>query len=136
MSALVLVVEDTPANMKLASLLLQKAGHRVLQARSAAEAIALAQEHRPDLVLMDIQLPGMDGLAATRALKQDDATRRIPVLALTAFAMKGDRERMIAAGCDGYIAKPIQYRSFLEEVHRALPAAGSAGAPPAGGEEL
>jgi two-component system cell cycle response regulator DivK len=114
------VVEDTPANMKLITLLLHKAGHEVLQAGSADEAIALVRAEQPDLVLMDIQLPGMDGLAATRLLKQDDATRHIPVVALTALAMKGDEERIRAAGCDGYIAKPIQYQSFLNEVARLL----------------
>jgi len=116
----VLVVEDTPANMKLASMLLGKAGYRVLQADNASDGIALAREHLPDLILMDIQLPGMDGLTATRILKEDDATRHIMVVALTAFAMKGDEEKMIAAGCDGYIAKPIQYRNFLAEVERML----------------
>ncbi|HSV36013.1 MAG TPA: response regulator [Ramlibacter sp.] len=120
MTAQVLVVEDTPANMKLITLLLRKAGHEVLQARNADEAIDLARAHRPDLVLMDIQLPGMDGLAATRILKEDEATRQICVVALTALAMKGDQQRMIAAGCDGYIAKPIQYRNFLDEVGRLL----------------
>ncbi|MHB1123967.1 MAG: response regulator [Ramlibacter sp.] len=120
MTAQILVVEDTPANMKLITMLLRKAGHQVLQASNAEEAIALTRAQRPDLVLMDIQLPGMDGLAATRILKQDESTRGIPVVALTALAMRGDRQRMIAAGCDGYIAKPIQYRSFLDEVNRLL----------------
>lgn len=120
MTAQVLVVEDTPANMKLVSMLLGKAGYRVLQANNAGDGIALARECAPDLILMDIQLPGMDGLEATRLLKQDAATRSIKVIALTAFAMKGDEEKMIAAGCDGYIAKPIQYRSFLDTVERML----------------
>ena len=125
MNAQVLVVEDTAANMKLICMLLRKAGHNVLQAADAGEAIALARAHLPDLILMDIQLPGMDGLAATRILKDDESTRSIRIVALTALAMKGDEQRMIAAGCDGYIAKPIQYRSFLEEVGRLL-----AGLPP------
>jgi two-component system, cell cycle response regulator DivK len=125
MNAQVLVVEDTAANMKLISMLLRKAGHGVLQASSADEAIALARAHLPDLILMDIQLPGMDGLTATRILKEDKSTRRIRVVALTALAMKGDEQRMIAGGCDGYIAKPIQYKSFLHEVGRLL-----AGSPP------
>ncbi|MDO8932656.1 MAG: response regulator [Rhodocyclaceae bacterium] len=120
MTAQVLVVEDTPANMKLVSMLLGKAGYRVLQANNAGDGIALAREYAPDLILMDIQLPGMDGLEATRLLKQDAATRSIRVIALTAFAMKGDEEKMMAAGCDGYIAKPIQYRSFLDTVERML----------------
>lgn len=120
MIATVLVIEDTPANMKLVSMLLERAGYRVLQAQDAVTGIALAQEHRPDLILMDIQLPGMDGLEATRLLKADAATRQIQVVALTAFAMKGDEQRMLLAGCDGYIAKPIQYKAFLAEVARLL----------------
>lgn len=122
MTAQVLVVEDTPANMKLVCMLLAKAGYRVLQADNAADGIALARAHQPELVLMDIQLPGMDGLTATRVLKEDAATCRIKVVALTAFAMKGDEERIIASGCDGYIAKPIQYQHFLAEVARILAA--------------
>lgn len=120
MTARVLVVEDTPANMKLITMLLRKAGHEVLQASTADEAIALARAHRPSLVLMDIQLPGMDGLTATRILKEHESTRGICIVALTALAMRGDEQRMIAAGCDGYIAKPIQYKSFLDEVSRLL----------------
>ncbi|MBZ0104931.1 MAG: response regulator [Sulfuricella denitrificans] len=116
----VLVVEDAAANMKLAVLLLGKAGYSVLQADNAMDGIALAREHQPDLILMDIQLPGMDGLTATRLLKENEATRHIKVIALTAFAMKGDEEKMIAAGCDGYIAKPIQYRNFLAQVEKIL----------------
>ncbi|MEN6585536.1 MAG: response regulator [Sulfuricella sp.] len=120
MSAQVLVVEDTPANMKLVCMLLGKAGYRVLQADNAGDGIALARAHLPDLILMDIQLPGMDGLTATRLLKGADTTRHIKIVALTAFAMKGDEEKMITAGCDGYIAKPIQYKNFLAEVERML----------------
>lgn len=120
MTSQVLVVEDTPANMKLVTMLLRQAGHQVLQASNAEEAIEMTRAHRPGLVLMDIQLPGMDGLAAIRILKEDASTRGIPVLALTALAMRGDGQRMIAAGCDGYITKPIQYRSFLDEVDRLL----------------
>ena len=119
-TAQILLVEDTPANMKLITMLLRKAGHEVLQARNAEEAIVLARAHQPNLILMDIQLPGMDGLAATRILKEDESTRGIRVVALTALAMRGDEQRMIAAGCDGYIAKPIQYKSFLDEVGRLL----------------
>lgn len=120
MSATVLVVEDNPANMKLAAFLLGKAGYRVLQAAAAAEGLELARQHRPDLVLMDIQLPGMDGLAATRLLKEDAATRDIKVVALTAFAMAGDEGKIRAAGCDGYIAKPIRYQEFLAKVAAVL----------------
>lgn len=120
MNAKVLVVEDNPANMKLAALLLEHAGHQVLRAESALDGIALARAEHPQLILMDIQLPGMDGLEATRHLKAAEVTRSIKVVALTAFAMQGDQERILAAGCDGYIAKPIQYKEFLAEVARQL----------------
>lgn len=120
MTAQILVVEDTFINMKLVCMLLEKAGYRVLRADNAEDGIALAQRYLPDLILMDIQLPGMDGLEATRLLKEADATKHIKVVALTAFAMKGDEEKMIAAGCDGYIAKPIQYKNFLGEVEKTL----------------
>ena len=120
MTAQVLIVEDTAANMKLASMLLRNAGHAVLQAWSAEEGLALAREHRPRLILMDVNLPGLDGLAATRILKEDQRTSGIPVVAVTAFAMHGDEQRIRGAGCDGYIAKPIRYKAFLEEVARFL----------------
>jgi two-component system cell cycle response regulator DivK len=120
MTAKILVVEDNPANMKLATLLLKYAGYQVLPAKNAADGIAFAREQAPDLILMDIQLPGMDGLEATRLLKADAVTRDITVVALTAFAMKGDEERMLAAGCDGYVAKPIEYKKFLAQVARLL----------------
>lgn len=116
----VLVVEDNPANLKLAKLLLEYAGYRVLAADNAPEGIALARERRPDLILMDIQLPGMDGLEATRILKADGTLRVIPIVALTAFAMRGDEEKVLAAGCDAYLAKPIEYKAFLAEVARRL----------------
>jgi len=122
MTARILVVEDNPANMKLATMLLERAGYQVSRAWNAAEGIALARQQPSDLVLMDIQLPGMDGLEATRLLKADAATRGIKVVALTAFAMKGDEERILAAGCDGYIAKPFEYRDFLARVARLLAA--------------
>ena len=114
--ARVLIVEDNPANMKLAVFLLQSAGHTVLTATDAETGLALARDEQPNLILMDIQLPGMDGLEAIALLKGDDATRAIPVIALTALAMKGDEERIRAAGCDGYIAKPIRYKEFLETI--------------------
>jgi two-component system cell cycle response regulator DivK len=114
--AKVLIIEDNPANMTLATFLLQSAGHSVLAARDAETGLTLARAEQPDLVLMDIQLPGMDGLEATALLKGDEATREIPVVALTALAMKGDEERIRAAGCDGYIAKPLAYRDFLATI--------------------
>src|ERR1035437_3991233 len=106
--------------MTLAMFLLQSAGHTVLTATDAEAGLTLAREEQPNLILMDIQLPGMDGLEAPRLLKRDDATRAIPVIALTALAMKGDEERIRAAGCDGYIAKPMRYREFLATVAAQL----------------
>ena len=116
----VLVVEDTPANMALAVFLLESAGYEVSSATNAEAGLALVREQMPDLVLMDIQLPGMDGLQATALLKMDPVTREIPVVALTALAMKGDAERILAAGCDGYIAKPLAYKEFLATVAEKL----------------
>jgi two-component system cell cycle response regulator DivK len=118
--ATVLVVEDNPANMTLATFLLKSAGYDVLSATDAEAGLALARDEQPDLVLMDIQLPGMDGLQATAVLKAAAVTRDIPVIALTALAMKGDEERIRAAGCDGYIAKPLAYREFLATVAARL----------------
>ena len=114
--AKVLVIEDNAANMTLATFLLQSAGHSVLSATDAESGLTLARAEQPDLVLMDIQLPGMDGLEATALLKSHESTRDIPVVALTALAMKGDEERIRAAGCDGYIAKPLAYRDFLATI--------------------
>jgi len=121
--AKVLIIEDNPANMKLATFLLQSAGHTVFSATDAEAGLTMARGEQPDLILMDIQLPGMDGLEATALLKRDDATRDIPVIALTALAMKGDEERIRAAGCDGYIAKPLAYRDFLAIISAQLVAA-------------
>jgi two-component system cell cycle response regulator DivK len=116
----VLIVEDNPTNMTLVVFLLQSAGYTVLSAADAEAGLTLAREERPDLILMDIQLPGMDGLEATALLKGDDATRAIPVIALTALAMRGDEERIRAAGCDGYIAKPMQYQELLAAIAAQL----------------
>ena len=118
--ARILIVEDNPANMTLAVFLLQSAGHITLSATNAEAGLALARDEQPDLILMDIQLPGMDGLEATGILKRTGATCAIPVIALTALAMKGDEERIRAAGCDGYIAKPIHYKDFLATVAAQL----------------
>ena len=114
--AKVLIIEDNAANMKLATFLLESAGHTVVTATNAEAGLTLAHGEQPDLILMDIQLPGMDGLEATARLKKDDATRAIRVIALTALAMKGDEERIRAAGCDGYIAKPMSYQEFLAAI--------------------
>ncbi len=122
--ARILIIEDNPANMKLASLLLRNAGHTVQCAVDAETGLTLVRGERPDLILMDIQLPGMDGLAATSLLKQDPATAGIPVIALTALAMKTDEEKSQAAGCDAYIAKPLRYQQLYAAVDALL--AGSA----------
>jgi two-component system cell cycle response regulator DivK len=116
----VLVIEDNAANMSLATFLLQSAGHTVIGATTAEAGLTLARDEQPGLILMDIQLPGMDGLQATALLKKDEATKAIPVIALTALAMKGDEERIRAAGCDGYIAKPMRYREFLATIAAQL----------------
>ena len=116
----VLVVEDNAANMKLAALLLRNAGHSVLCAIDAETGLTLARTQRPDLILMDIQLPGMDGFAATAVLKQDPATAGIPVIALTAMAMKEDQEKSQAAGCDAYISKPLRYQELYAAMDALL----------------
>jgi two-component system cell cycle response regulator DivK len=118
--ATVLVVEDNAANMKLAKFLLESVGHTVVSATDAESGLTLARDGQPNLILMDIQLPRMDGLEATALLKRDEATRAIPVIALTALAMKGDEERIRSAGCDGYIAKPLAYREFLATISAHL----------------
>ena len=118
----ILVIEDNATNMTLSTFLLESAGHTVVAAKSAEIGLTLARTSPPDLILMDIQLPGMDGLEATALLKQNEATRGIPVIALTALAMKGDEERIRAAGCDGYIAKPLAYKDFLAVIRTHLAA--------------
>ena len=115
-SEVVLIVEDNDKNLKLARDLLQFAGLRTLEATNAEDGIALAQRERPSLVLMDIQLPGMDGIAALRSLRGDDRTAGIPVVALTASVMKSDRERFDAAGFDGFMQKPIDVKTFAADV--------------------
>ena len=119
----ILIVEDNEANMELATDLLEVAGFEVLQAATAEIGIELARSQLPDLIVMDIGLPGMDGLEATAILKADTATQAIAVLAATSHAMKGDQEKALAAGCDGYITKPIDTRTFADTVRRFLPPA-------------
>ena len=118
--AKVLVIEDNAANMKLASLLLRNAGHTVLCALDAETGLTMARVDMPDLILMDIQLPGMDGLAATALLKRDPVTAAIPVIALTAMAMKEDEEKSKVAGCDAYIAKPLRYQNLYAAIDALL----------------
>lgn len=121
----ILIVEDNELNLELATDLLESAGYVVRQARTAEEAIHAARTTKPQLILMDIGLPGMDGLAATRLLKADPATRQIPVLAVTSHAMKGDEEKARAAGCTGYMTKPIDTRTFPKTVARMLGTGGT-----------
>ncbi|MEO8451768.1 MAG: response regulator [Gemmatimonadota bacterium] len=118
--AKVLIIEDNAANMTLAVFLVESVGHTVITATNAETGLTLARDEQPDLILMDIQLPGMDGLEATMLLRRDEATRTIPVIALTALAMKGDEERIRAAGCDAYIAKPMRYQELLATVAAQL----------------
>jgi two-component system cell cycle response regulator DivK len=116
----ILIVDDNPVNLKLAHLLLAGEGHYVRTAADAEEALEVLKVFRPRLILMDIQLPGMDGLELTRRLKADPATRQITVLGLTAYAMKGDEEKILAAGCDGYIPKPIDTRTLPSVISHYL----------------
>ncbi|HEY0857038.1 MAG TPA: response regulator [Albitalea sp.] len=116
----ILVIEDSPVNMALTVAILENAGHQILQAEHASAGLEMARREQPDLVLMDIQLPGIDGLEATRMLKSDPRTAHLPVIALTAFAMKGDEDDTRAAGCDGYVTKPIRYKDFLSEMDSVM----------------
>jgi CheY-like chemotaxis protein len=119
-SAVILIVEDNEANQLLATAVLEREGYRVELASSSDEALDRLKSRSPDLILMDVQLPGLDGLSLTRLLKADERTASIPVVALTALAMRGDRERTLDAGCAGYISKPIDTRTFAAEVRKYL----------------
>jgi two-component system, cell cycle response regulator DivK len=116
----VLIVEDNELNMKLFHDLLDAQGYETLETREGLQALSLAREHRPDLILMDIQLPEISGLEVTKWLKEDDELSHIPVIAVTAFAMKGDEERIRQGGCEAYLSKPISVTQFLETVRRFL----------------
>lgn len=116
----ILVIEDNELNMKLVVALLSISHYEVLKAENAEVGLQLARKARPDLILMDIQLPGMDGLEATRLIKKDQDLKEIPVIALTSYAMQGDEERAMAAGCSGYIPKPIDTRNFTASVEKFL----------------
>jgi len=120
MSKKVLIVEDNELNMKLFRDLLGAHGYETLESREGLKALDMAREHRPDLILMDIQLPEVSGLEVTKWIKQDDELSAIPVVAVTAFAMKGDEERIREGGCEAYIAKPITVSKFIETVKRFL----------------
>src|ERR1044071_2690975 len=116
----ILLVEDNEVNRRLAGFLLRSQGYQVREATSAAAAFEMVKEEHPDLIVMDIQLPGMDGLEVTRKLKAQAETADIPVIAVTSYAMKGDREKALAAGCAGYVTKPIDKATFIQEVAAQL----------------
>src|ERR1700743_3472104 len=120
MAKTVLIVEDNELNMKLFHDLLEAHGYQTVGTRNGIEALDLARKHRPDLILMDIQLPEVSGLEVTKWLKDDQELRRIPVVAVTAFAMKGDEERIREGGCEAYIAKPISVAHFLRTIENFL----------------
>jgi two-component system cell cycle response regulator DivK len=120
MAKTVLIVEDNDLNMKLFNDLLEARGYRVVKTRSGHDVLLLAREHRPDLILMDIQLPEISGIEVTKWLKDDDSLKAIPVIAITAFAMKGDEERIRQSGCEGYLSKPISIPKFLQTVGEFL----------------
>lgn len=116
----ILVVEDNEKNMYLISFILERMGHRVIPAATGEIGVELALRERPDLILMDIQLPGIDGLEAVRRIRQSPADHRVPIVAITSFAMSGDRERLLAAGCTGYLEKPINPETIVVELERHL----------------
>ena len=122
MARTILVVEDNDMNMQLVEYLLEEGGYGIMKATSGEEALKIVREgaSTPDLILMDIHLPGVDGLSVVRALKADERLAQVPILALTAHAMRGDRESFLAAGCDGYISKPIDVKSFLSAIEQYL----------------
>ena len=122
MGKTILIVEDEPKNMKLLRDLLQRFGYEILEAPDGEQGVKITGEKIPDLILMDIMMPKMDGLEATRIIKADNKTKHIPVIALTSYAMKGDREKTLEAGCDGYIAKPIDIQEVLKTIEHFLTA--------------
>jgi two-component system cell cycle response regulator DivK len=133
MSATILVVEDNTQNLYLATYLLESAGYTVLSADDGTSGVALARQALPDVVLMDILLPGIDGYEATRLLRSDAATESMTIVALTAYSMEGDEQAALDAGCDGYIAKPIDPTDFVDKVRAFLPAGGPGGVSPEAG---
>ena len=120
MAKKILIVEDNELNMKLFHDLLEAQGYEILETREGLQALSLAREHRPDLILMDIQLPEISGLEVTKWLKDDESLASIPVIAVTAFAMKGDEERIREGGCEAYISKPISVGPFLDTIRKLL----------------
>jgi len=126
----ILVVEDNVLNMKLFSAMLSSQGYVVLEATDGPGGLSMAQQHLPDLIIMDIQLPGMSGMDVTKNLKGSESTQHIPIIATTAFALRGDKEKILESGCDAYMAKPIAITEFLALVESFLTAARSASAQP------
>ena len=116
----ILVVEDNEDNMRLVRFILKKRGHEVIEAGDGTEGVALAVQEKPDLILMDIQLPDIDGLEAMKRIRASEADSDIPIIALTSYAMPGDREKALAAGCNGYITKPIDVETFMAEIEKYL----------------
>lgn len=129
MNRTILLIEDNEQNLYLATFLLEKAGYRVVPARSGREGIRLAGQVRPDLVLLDIQLPEMDGYTVAREVRREPGLQTTPIVAVTSFAMVGDRERVLTAGCNGYIEKPINPDTFVSEIAQYLSASPPADAP-------
>ncbi len=120
----ILIVEDNEDNLMVYRTILEHVGYGVIEARDGEEGIARAREHHPDLILMDISIPKIDGWEATRRLKEEEDTREIPIIALTAHALEEDREKALRVGCDGYLAKPVEPRRVVEEVQRYVGPAG------------
>ncbi len=120
MTANVLIVEDYDKNLRLFTVIVSAMGHRVVGASDSRDGIRIAQEQQPDLILMDVQMPGLDGISALRLLKEDARTRHIPVIAVTSYVMKGDRERLLAEGFTHYIPKPIDKNGFMADIARVL----------------
>ena len=120
MAKTVLIVEDSELNMRLFNDLLEAFGYKTVKTRDGRTAVQLAREHKPDLIVMDIQLPEISGLEITDRLKKDTALKNIPVVAVTAFAMRGDEQKILAAGCDAYLSKPISVTTFLETIRRFI----------------
>lgn len=129
MNATILLIEDNPQNRYLTTFLLERRGHKVIQAETGPKGLALAGSERPDLILLDIQLPGMDGHSVARALKSDPELRAIPIVAVTSYAMAGDRDKCLEAGAEGYIEKPIDPETFVTEIERYIGPRGTEPAP-------
>jgi two-component system, cell cycle response regulator DivK len=128
MSSTVLLIEDNEQNLYLTTFLLEQRGHKVIPARTGVAGIALARQARPDLIILDIQLPQMDGYAVARELRKDQGLQDVPIVAVTSYAMAGDRERVLEAGCSGYIEKPINPDTFMSEIEGYLGARKKPGA--------